>query len=346
MSGSSYRGYQNSYRKTENLFSVDKQERNIEETLRKNRLNFLKDTVEEKKERKSRDESKVYDSSLIRLEITKPKKGTKRVHVFLIDNSGSNRNISNALKKASGYFTANIGVIDPNSQIAFIYFSDHYDEEKIMQKIDFVSPNEEGDKIIHSTLRKIKGASGGDLPEAIECVLHEAANIDFGDVKEKHLYLVTDVVAHGMGMDQFEDVKDDGCPLQRQWKKELLNAQKVYDSIKVVACGDDLEVVKLQEKFITDSKRLPYDLIDLSNIKVEKLRQGLTANALIFLIARNQGKQGVELFLCTLYEKWLEDPIFGQDTDEKAKDRIRDFVKYLEWNEKDKKDLLRKVFAE
>lgn len=341
-SGGSFSSYSSEFKLSKDLHSKDKTVRLAACSARSDRIeSFVGRLGDEDIEIPMRDVQGVHDEKFVRLGITKPAVGVKRAWVVLIDNSGSNRLIAHKLRQDSGYLTAFLNSLDPSSQLATIYFSDHCDGIRgLMQEIDFVHPNEEGDKIICSTLHHIHDVSGGDEAEAIECVLWRACDIDFADAEERHLILVTDVVAHGMGMES-----DDGCPEQRDWKKSLEKVRKTFTSFVVVGSGDDIKTGKLQRQFLA-SDRVDFDLIDLSSIKEPKLRLGMAANAILFLIARQVGKQAMELFLSALYEKWIKEPLFGLKTDKLAKDMIQRLGKFLEYPQAETHDLLKKVTLE
>ncbi len=307
---------------------------------REERIKSSRATMGEKKVAPRRVLEDFYDESKVRKGITKPKPGVKRIHIVQIDNSGSNRTIAKHLKQSSGYLTAVLKIIDPESQIAFDYVSDHCDGKNLSQQVDYVSPDKEGDATLVSTISHVSDAHGGDEAEAFECTLNDACELDFGDAEEKHLYLVTDVVAHGMGMSS-----DEGCPKQGDWKKTLKKVAKTFTTFEVVGCANYPENAALQKKFFSPD-RVEFDLIDVSSIKETYHRMAITGNALLFLIARKRGKQAVEAFLGFLYEKWLEEPIFGLDSDKRAKEMIRRFGKYLEWPEKEIEAMMKKVLAE
>jgi hypothetical protein len=80
-----------------------------------------------------RDEREVYKPSAVKLGITKPSATATSLHILVIDNSASNNVIAEHLKKGSGYVLSMLGSIDPSSQIATIYFSDHCDGDGPMQ---------------------------------------------------------------------------------------------------------------------------------------------------------------------------------------------------------------------
>lgn len=285
-----------------------------------------------------RAELEIYDANFVRSKITKPKPETKRIHIVIIDNSGSNRVIAAHFRQSSGYFTSVLNSIDPTAQVAFMYYSDHCDGRNINQEIDYVSPDEEGDKIIHSTARNIMPVSGGDAPEAFECALHEVCDKDFGNAEYKHLYLVTDEVAHGMG-----ESGDDGCPFQRNWRESVERVYKTFTTFEVIGCGNS-RISELQAQFLKP-ERVPYDFLDLSSIPEESHRKAISGNSLLFLIARKTGLQTVELFLSFLYEKWLGEPIFGKQSDDRAKEMINRFGRYVEADEQKITEILQKVIV-
>ncbi|MBU1180357.1 hypothetical protein KJ885_05415 [Patescibacteria group bacterium] len=326
MSGGSYGGSDRRYSSSKSLFSDDEAERERARRERERRVDTAKKSVHTKKTRETRGE--VYDNKAVKLGITKPKAGAERIYLVCVDNSGSNRQIANHLKKSSGHLLAGLNAIDPQSQIAFNYFSDHCDYERIEQGVDYISPGPEGDVQLASSIAHVSDADGGDAPEAIECVLWNMSKLDFGDAKKRHLILVTDVVAHDMGMRELGH-RDDGCPNQRDWRRSLDSAREAFTTIEVVGCSDDRQVGKLQEQFLTPDRRA-YDLIDLSVISEHVHRLAITGNVILLLAARHRGLQAVEMFLSTLYEKWIDDPVFGHNTELRAKEAIRRFGKYLE----------------
>lgn len=108
----------------------------------------------------------------------------------MIDNSGSNRKIASHIQSGTEYLTVNLKLLDPEAMYLFIYFSDHTDYELYFQPIDYVFPNEEGDRILLSTLKHIEDANGFDDPEAHECALFDVCQLDFGDAVEASVCFV------------------------------------------------------------------------------------------------------------------------------------------------------------
>jgi hypothetical protein len=282
--------------------------------------------------------------SLARNTITVPAAEAKEVHVILVDNSGSNKQIAESLRRASGYIHANASVIAGDASIAFQFFSDHCDGSRLIQEADYVMPGTEGEEILRASIANIYNARGGDEPEAIECALYRAA-VDYRfdeRIPRDHrfLYLVTDQVAHNMSTD-----RDDGCPLQRDWKKSLKQAHETYGSFQFIASGSDPAIFQLQRQFIAPDRQ-QFDLMDLATGQLtHEERCRLIPNALLFLMARNRGKQAVQLFTLTVVEKWLAEPQYGSDTLRRAKKQIQDFCMYLDWDRADVEDLLQRAFA-
>lgn len=335
MSGASYDEYKESISRR----SKEMDECDYSSYTTRSKMHKEKVTEKSHEPRKERDKSDLYDNNLVKLKITKPKKDVNRLHIILIDNSGSNSIIAKHIRDSSGYFMSVLNTIDPQSQVAFMYCSDHSDGENFIQSVDYLFPDKEGDKALYSTLQHVRGANGHDAAEAFECALWQACEINFGNASQKHLYLATDVVGHGMGMSS-----DDGCPYQRYWKDSKNKVYDTFTSFEVIGCGGDAEVGKLQTQFLKDD-RIQYDLIDLSSIKESYHRAAITINAVLFLIARKTGRQGIELFLSFLYEKWLEDPIFGSQTEERAKDMIKRFGKFIELPENEIDEIMKKILV-
>ncbi len=283
------------------------------------------------------------DSSKAKNTITTPPKAAAEAHIVLIDNSGSNRQIANALKSSAGYLHAVCGQIAGDATVALIFFSDHCDGGRIFQEADYTLPGKDGESVLRASIDQIEGAGGGDEPEAIECALFKACELDFGHLAKgkRFLYLVTDQVAHGMGYNG----ADDGCPDQKDWRKALKKVQETFGSFQVVASGQDKETFALQKQFIAKD-RLQYDLLDLATGRLthdERCR--LVTNALLLFIARNRGHQSVSTFLMALVEKWLAEPQYGSETLPRAKRQIEDFAQYLEISEGKRTELLEQVFA-
>lgn len=302
------------------------------EEARRKRIADARRVIEEEEgggapRREVRDTSGLYDPRYVRSRITRPHRDAQAITIQIVDNSGSNRIVSERIRESSGYILATAGLmLGPRHQIAMLYGSDHCDGPLLRQDVDFVFPNEEGDRVLFSTTHDVHGASGGDEAEAFECLLHDVCDTDFGhvDKADRHLILATDVVGHGMGMRS-----DSGCPLRRDWRRSVERVYDTFGTFQVIGTGESASVGKLQAKFLREG-RAALDLIDMSSIRDERHRLGIIPNAALFLMARNDGPQTAKRFLQFLFEKWLRDPVFGQDTDLRARDAIRRFLRFVE----------------
>jgi len=311
---------------------------------REERIKGFRSEIGEKadKPRPTRDVRRDYNAEYVRKAVTQPAPGVKRVYVVLIDNSGSNQKIANHFRNSTNYLRVNLGLVDPEAQYVFVYFSDHCDGDQWWQAVDYISPTLEGEKVMTSTLFHIDDADGGDRPEAHECALLDACGFNFGEVTERHLILISDVTGHGMGMQG-----DNGCRYQRDWQTSLDNVEKIYQTFEMIGCGDDPDVAELQQQFIAyqHPELLKMNFISLAHIKNSGHRLGIVLNAFLFLVARHRGMQTVEGFLSRLYEKWINDPVFGGDTDRRAKEAILRFAKYVPGQSEETRSMMSRVLV-
>lgn len=287
----------------------------------------------------ARSTAEVYDRNLAKNRITHPSSQATDVIVVAVDNSGSNATIAQHLRDSSAHLVSFLKAINPRVEIAWVYFSDHGDGPGLKQEVDFLQPTQEGDKIMFSSLRQVNPAGGGDFPEAIECTLKDIAEIDFGHVprERRALILVTDSVPHGMSG---HGERDDHCPHQVDWRKSMASCREVFNSFEFVACGDNDRIARVQATMMKDDSDTLENFINLSSIPEASHRKGIVGNVILFLAARRQGFQTVEMFLAMLYRSWMESPIFGTESDVLAKERIRSFGKYIIGVEQSKIDAM------
>ena len=297
------------------------------ERVREERERAKKAPPPHERTREQRDTRGLYDPSLVRNKITRPDPSARSITILMIDNSGSNRIVAERMRQSSGYILSSMGIILGKSvQLATIYGSDHRDGHGYRQDVDFIYPTEEGDRVMFSTTHHVQDANGHDEAEAFECLLWEACDINFGHLsKEKrHLILATDVVAHGMGLHD-----DDGCPYGRRWQDSVARVRETFGTFQVIGTSTGTNMGKRQAQFLLPD-RVRYDLLDMSEIRSMEHRLGIIPSAALFLMARNDGNQIAQTLLQFLYEKWLSDPIFGQDTDMRAREAIARFFPYVE----------------
>ncbi len=341
--------HEHTYRSTESLYSEDEATRRRAETERVDRLNRSREAANTEEERRRArpmpKAAEAIDRSLARLKIEEPPANANRLYVLMIDNSSSNELIARAMcaniDRLQGYLSG----FAQDASIAIQCVSDHCDHADMIQEVDWLPLTGDGKKVFLAGVSHVRGASGGDLPEAYECGLHIAATkYRFGNVprERRHLILVGDDVAHGMG-----GGGDRGCPDERDWRTSLEEVQAAYGTFQVIACGTDARTLKLQEQFIRTQGRLRYDLVDLSTS--ERLddteRRRLVIPATIFLMARCIGTRVAERYLTSLFEDWLAQNHYGKATETRAREQIGWFADYLEVSATERQALLRRIFG-
>ncbi|MFA6429807.1 MAG: hypothetical protein WCV84_04910 [Patescibacteria group bacterium] len=349
MSNPSYKNYTSYGSVAEHLASTDEKKRQEAEKARAKRMAASARSASVEAPRahaKARVERKEpIDLSLACNELTTPPpKVATECHLALVDNSGSNEEIARSLRTGSGYLMAIYEILASLGAFGTVFFSDHCDGARLFQDVGWVMPGERGAKILEASIAKVQPAGGGDAPEAIECALKRAAELDFGHIEKRsrHLYLVTDEVAHNMGYPRSED---DGCPHQVSWRRSLELVHETFGTFQVIASGCDRKTFELQKQFIAPERRR-FDLMDFATSRLsDEERCRLVANGLLFQVAKNRGQQTVGAFLMTLAEKWLAEPQYGCNTVARARSQIRDFIDYLDITEEARARLLERIFA-
>ncbi len=340
MSGGNYNDYGSRTQRTRDIYSEDAtvSRRAEEERQRRMREDAERASREAPRERAKPMETKKVevDTSLARNRIGAPPKEAEELTILLIDHSASNKLISRAVRQGGAYLHAILAALAPRGTIAIIFFSDHSDGDELMQEADYTIPGERGVQILRASIDKVRDANGGDLPEAIECALLRASNLNFGKIpKEKrHLILVSDQVAHGMSGKGGQH--DEGCPDQVHWKDSLKRVHDAYSTFQMIACGDQPHIFELQKQFIAP-ERQQFDLVDMSTGRLthdERCR--LVTNFVLLLVARSRGEQTVEGFLLTLVEKWIAEPQYGAETIPRAKQQIKNFLQYIEISDRER----------
>lgn len=350
MSGSSYKGTTRAVSNYESLRSADKEVRLDAHRVHREVVSKARVEIAEGRAvappKVQRNEREVYDPKLASNVLTVPEPGGTRAYLILVDNSGSNSSTAEHIKTSSGYLCANAQILVPNIRFGMMYCSDHGDGPRHIQYVNFVKPDEAGDKRLFSSLTNVFPASGRDLPESIECWLKDAANVQFGDIPKemRTLVLVTDSWAHdGIPSEELSELsrkysanfRDDGCPAQVSWRASMRAVREHYGSFVLIGSGNNPDIANWQRKLFENEQQMIDDVdaalnfIDLSTIPKQEHRNAIVGNALLFIMARDDSAQTMELFLSSLYAKWLLNPIFGGDTTERAEKQIRNFSKYL-----------------
>jgi len=288
--------------------------------------------------------ARFYDRSLVRLGITTPASDAEGLYYVLVDNSASNDLIRSHIRATVEYVLGTACALLPKHQIVFDFVSDHEDGDSLfMQEIDYVFPDEQGVKTLGSSVQHVYNADGGDIPECFACPLERISKLNFGKVpkERRHIILVTDSIPHGFGWEG-----DNGCDARLEWGSTLRKVQETFATFQVIGCpmpGDRI-MLKLQKKMLPEGKAR-YDFLDISTVRDHERRKALVSTAILFLMARNKGRQTVEGFLAALYLKWLKEPIFGGQTDSNAREQITTFATYIEASQEEIDALLERIFV-
>ncbi len=169
------------------------------------------------------------------------------------------------LKNKTQYLIEEIGKFIPDLvgkfEISVVGVSDHCDGARLLQPTGFT-----GDAAtLGAHITSIKNAHGGDAPEAYEC-LFKMMNAWPIDGTSTLFLLVGDSVPHGMGV----GIRDDGCPDNVSWEKELSELKKKLKGFYFISCGDNSVLLKkYQKKLVDDNEHfieLGGDFLRLTNV--------------------------------------------------------------------------------
>jgi len=125
-------------------------------------------------------------------------------------------------------------------RISLIGVGDHCDGQFMLQIHDFTHSLDDMKKAVHD----IRNTSGGDYPEAFECLfkkLNERSKFDRPAV----LVLITDSVPHGMSGEG-----DAGCPDNVDAREELKTLMTKLRSFYLVNCGNHEASIRIQKTMV------------------------------------------------------------------------------------------------
>ena len=348
--GSSSR-YEETYNQTRALYSDDQAERARAEAERASRIEAARRQAEAEQARRQAKPleapTMVTERRLAQMVVEEPPKTARRAYTLLFDNTYSNRLIAEAARAGFERITGRLRGLQRTATVASVWHSDHGDGDDMIQETNWMTLDDQGERVFLAGISEVRSGLGDDLPEASECALHHVAQYRFGTIprSHRHLIFVTDQVAHGMG----SPYGDNGCPYGRDWRASLREVAKTYGTFEVIACGHDSKTFNLQKQFIQTPGRLAYDLVDLASADPQELtheeRLRLVIPTVLFLMARSISKQAVERYLMALYEEWLAAKQYGSDTDPRARRQIGQFTEYLEIGDAERAQLLEKIFG-
>lgn len=286
--------------------------------------------------------------------------------LVLVDMTGSNRQIRQAVLSGARYLGANLLLVAPVQAaygLSFGFFGDHTDGwERWYRDFGFIGTAEEDEDVLAASMDAVRVVQGGDYPECMSSALENALSADFGPipVKNRHLVMVGDSVPHAFATGELrqlsrelgEDLADRGCPNCRSWGHVFPKVADNFRSFTFVACGGSPQLAALQRDLLKRGRKRAYEFIDLSHMGNSRLRLGIVLNVILFSIARGSAISGntlepIQSFFAALYEKWVSCPLpeFGARADESARETIMRFAPFIPARRKDVLNLMAYVFS-
>ncbi len=192
-------------------------------------------TTAKKKKTKKKDPAQ-KDLVLERAESSKPLN-----LILAFDTTGSMRPyIQNVREKIDYLIKGLFKLMD--IRISLIGVGDHCDGEFMLQPFPMSSELKDLQKAVHD----IRSTSGGDYPEAFECLfLHLNEDPMWDYTLPTVLVLITDSVPHGMS-----GAGDAGCPDNVDAREQLDRLQGKLRSFYLVNCGNHKESIRIQRTLV------------------------------------------------------------------------------------------------
>jgi Mg-chelatase subunit ChlD len=125
-------------------------------------------------------------------------------------------------------------------RISLIGVGDHCDDQFMLQAHPFTRELSDMKRSIHD----IRSTSGGDYPEAFECLFKHLNETPKGD-RPTVLVLITDSVPHGMSGEG-----DAGCPDGVDARAELAKLMTRLRSFYLVNCGNHEASIRIQKTLV------------------------------------------------------------------------------------------------
>lgn len=182
-------------------------------------------------------------------------------------------------------------------RIALIGVGDHCDGKFMLQAHPFTHELADMQRAVHD----IRGTSGGDYPEAFECLFKELNdNPQWHTDRPTVLVLITDSVPHGMSGEG-----DAGCPDNVDARAELAKLGKRLRSFYLVNCGNHEASIRIQRTLVksenyflqlTDFRRLTNLVMAVCMDEVGEL------DYFMGLLEKQRGKDRKEEVLALLHK--------------------------------------------
>jgi hypothetical protein len=161
--------------------------------------------------------------------------------ILAFDTTGSMRPYLHNVREKIDYLCQGLFKL-MNIRIALVGVGDHCDGPFLFQRF----PLTDDVAVMQRAVHDIRSTSGGDYPEAFECL--------FKDLNENPMWpwdrptlvvLITDSVPHGLS-----GGGDAGCPDEVDARVELAKLQKKVKTFYLVNCGNHAEAVAIQKTLV------------------------------------------------------------------------------------------------
>jgi Mg-chelatase subunit ChlD len=180
---------------------------------------------------------KDQDDEPLTLSAEGPKKPLDLILAF--DTTGSMRPWIQNVREKIDYLSQGLFKL-MDIRISLIGVGDHCDEQFMLQVHPFTREIADMQRAVHD----IRSTSGGDYPEAFECLFKHLNGQPKGE-RPTVMVLITDSVPHGLSGEG-----DAGCPDNVDARAELEELMKRLRSFYLVNCGNHEASIRIQKTLV------------------------------------------------------------------------------------------------
>jgi hypothetical protein len=206
-----------------------------------------------------------------------------RKFLFVFDTTGSMREWIQRATMDIATLSTEVLSEDRGSQVGFIAYGDHCDGSRMIQDStchgfsshrefglyrDFVPAYTSSSSDIERWLLQEHGTSGGDAPEAVECVLKHIA-----DIHLKHLPVNDQLIVFWVGdagphhvTPRLSMNADSGCPAGVNWEEQLQRLAVGGVAIYTALCGNDSFAKQVWDTMASSTGGVSVDLKNIRNL--------------------------------------------------------------------------------
>lgn len=190
--------------------------------------------------------------------------------IVAFDVTGSMGPYIGYVRETTEYFAKGlIKLLD--TRVGFVGVGDHCDGPNMLQ---YAQPTNDLN-LIKNNINSIRNTSGGDAPEAYECLFKELRQWNY-----EHptiMFLIGDSIPHNMA--GFPVSLDNGCPDKVNYKEELRGLKKKLKSFYFINVGQDQLMADLQK-----------NLVDSDEYHINMKEAWNSTNVLMSLVMKEVGE--------------------------------------------------------